>query len=149
MGGRIMVFPRVIADKAIRQSDYITSNLILFGTRETNAVIEKFADRLPVHLDSKAEDYGLVYIFPMSRRYIVVNSGLPWWTPPKEAKSHAGYAFSGTKIEILKNWGDFILFRKTPDDVIIQGVFDNNWKLSSDAARELKESGVVSVKGMD
>jgi len=149
MGGRIMVFPRVIADKAIRQSDYITSNLILFGTRETNAVIEKFADRLPVHLDSKAEDYGLVYIFPMSRRYMVVNSGLPWWTPPKEAKSHAGYAFSGTKIEILKNWGDFILFRKTPDDVIIQGVFDNNWKLSSDAARELKESGVVSVKGMD
>jgi pimeloyl-ACP methyl ester carboxylesterase len=145
MGGRITVSPRVIADRDIRSSDYITSNLILFGTRETNAVIEKFADRLPVHLDPKAGDYGLVYIFPMSRRYIIVNSGLPWWTPPKETKSQTGYAFSGTRIEMLKNWGDFILFRTGPDDIVTQGVFDNNWKLPSEAARVMKESGVVTV----
>ncbi|MCK7542179.1 MAG: hypothetical protein MZV63_70530 [Marinilabiliales bacterium] len=42
MGGRIMVFPGVISDKEVRQSDYVTSNLILFGTKETNAIIEKF-----------------------------------------------------------------------------------------------------------
>ena len=81
MGGRIMVFPRVIADREVRQSDYENSNLILFGTKETNSVIEKFADRLPMHLDAKAADFGLVYIFPLNNHYVVVNSGLPWWTP--------------------------------------------------------------------
>lgn len=46
MGGRIMVFPRVVADRDVRSSDFVSSNLILFGTRETNSVIEKFADKL-------------------------------------------------------------------------------------------------------
>ena len=66
MGGRIMVFPRVISDGEVRQSDFVTSNLILFGTRETNSVIEKFADKLPLHLNEEAAGYGLVYIFPMN-----------------------------------------------------------------------------------
>ena len=146
MGGRIMVFPRVIADREVRQSDYVKSNLILFGTRETNAVIELYADRLPVHLDPSADGYGLVYIFPMNRHYLIINSGLPWWTPPKEASGQTGYAFSGTKVEALKKWGDFVLFRGGPDDIIVQGVFDSNWKIPADAAVEMKSSGVVSLK---
>lgn len=145
MGGRIMVFPRVVADREVRPSDYVRSNLILFGTRETNSVIEHFADKLPMHLDPKAENYGLVYIFPMNRHYILVNSGLPWWTPPKGRSAQAGFAFSGTNVEILKKYQDFILFRETPDDIIIQGCFDNNWKLPADAAEALKADGTVKL----
>ena len=146
MGGRIMVFPRVIADREVRASDYVTSNLILFGTRETNSVIEKFADRLPVHLDPKAENYGLVYIFPMNRHYILVNSGLPWWTPPKKQAGQGGYAFSGTKVEALKSMGDYLLFRESPDDAVAQGRFDNNWVLPEEAIQKMKASGVVTVR---
>jgi pimeloyl-ACP methyl ester carboxylesterase len=146
MGGRILVYPRVISDKEVRQSDYITSNLILFGTRETNAIIEKFADRLPVHLSAKAGNYGLVYIFPMNRHYLVINSGLPWWTPPENASGRSGFAFSGLKIEVLKNLGDFILFKETPDNVVTQGNFDSNWQLPASAAEAMKATGVISVR---
>jgi hypothetical protein len=145
MGGRIMVFPRVVADRDVRPSDYVRSNLILFGTRETNSVIEKFADRLPMHLDPKAENYGLVYIFPMNRHYILVNSGLPWWTPPKNAGTQRGYAFSGTRVEFLKKYQDYILFKETPDDIISQGCFDKDWKLPADAAEALKGAGTVKL----
>ena len=145
-GGRIMVFPRVISDKEVRQSDYITSNLILFGTKETNAIIEKFADKLPIHLNTDAADYGLVYIFPMNRHYILVNSGLPWWTPPKAAPGQGGMTFMGSRVEVLKNFGDFILFRESPDNAVSKGTFDENWKLRADDAASLKSSGVITLQ---
>ena len=146
MGGRIMVFPRVIADKDVRQSDYVTSNLVLFGTRETNAIIEKFADNLPFHLDKDASDYGLVYIFSLNRHYVLVNSGLPWWTLPKNASGQGGYAFMGARVEALRKFQDFILFKESPDNIITQGCFDNNWKVPEEAAGILKATGVVTVK---
>jgi len=145
-GGRIMVFPRVISDQQVRQSDYVTSNLVLFGTRETNAIIEKFADRLPLHLDADAADYGLLYIYPMNRHYLLINSGLPWWTPPKQAAGEQGLTFLGSNVEMLKKYGDFILFRETPDNVISQGNFDNEWKLAADDAAALKSSGVIDLR---
>ena len=144
-GGRIMVFPRVISDQQVRQSDYVTSNLVLFGTRETNAIIEQFADRLPLHLDADAPDYGLLYIYPMNRHYLLISSGLPWWTPPKKACGQQGLTFMGSKIEMLKKYGDFILFRESPDNVISQGIFDNEWKLAEPDASSLRSSGVISL----
>jgi len=145
MGGRIMVFPRVISDREVRQSDYENSNLILFGTKETNSVIEKFADRLPMHLDAKAADHGLVYIFPLNNHYVLINSGLPWWTPEKKTADQAGFAFMGSKVEILKKYKDFLLFRETPDNIIYQGCFDNNWKLPGEAAEAMISSGVIII----
>jgi pimeloyl-ACP methyl ester carboxylesterase len=146
MGGRIMVFPRVVSDKEVRQSDYVTSNLILFGTRETNAIIDKFSDKLPIHLNTDAEGYGLAYIFPMNRHYILVSSGLPWWTPPKTAPGQGGMRFMGSRIEVLKNFGDFILFRESSDNAVSGGTFDENWKLKPDDAASLKSSGVISLQ---
>jgi pimeloyl-ACP methyl ester carboxylesterase len=146
MGGRIMVFPRVISDRDVRSGDYVRSNLILFGTRETNSVIEKFADRLPMHLDPRAENYGLVYIFPMNRHYFLVNSGLSWWTPPKKQGGQGGYAFSGSKVEALKSMEDYLLFRESPDDPVAQGRFDNNWMLPPDVIQNMKASGIVTVR---
>jgi dienelactone hydrolase len=145
-GGRIMVFPRVISDQQVRQSDYVTSNLILFGTRETNAVIEKFADRLPLHLYAGTGDYGLLYIYPMNRHYLLISSGLPWWTPPKQAAREQSLTFMGSNIEMLKEFGDFILFRESPDNVISQGTFDNDWKLSQPDAAALQSSEVISLR---
>jgi hypothetical protein len=99
-----------------------------------------------LHLDPAAENYGLVYIFPMNRHYILVNSGLPWWTPPKKLAGQGGYAFSGTKVEALKSMGDYLLFRESPDDAVAQGRFDNNWVLPAEAAQKIGASGVVTVR---
>jgi len=147
MAGRIMVFPRVISDLEVRQSDYETSNLVLFGTKETNSIIAKYADKLPVQLDSTVTDYGLVYIFPMNDHYLLINSGLPWWTPAKQAGGNTGgISFMGSKAEMLKKDGDFVLFKETSDNIITQGYFDNNWKLPAEAAEAMKATGVVTVK---
>jgi hypothetical protein len=146
MGGRIMVFPRVLSDKELRQSDYENSNLVLFGTSETNAIIAKFADKLPVQLSNDAKDYGLLYIFPLNKHYVLVNSGLPWWTPSKKATGQGGMAFMGSKVDGLKNFQDFILFREGPDNVISQGCFDNNWNLPADAVNAMKATGVITLK---
>lgn len=149
MFGRIMVFPRVVSDREIRQSDLETSNLILFGTRETNSIIERFADKLPMHLDSDAKEYGLVYIFPLNRHYVLVNSGLPWWTPekPVEAGSNRtrGFAFLQSKIDALKNYQDFVLFNEFSDNIISEGYFNENWELPETEAAKMKSTGVVSI----
>ncbi len=143
LGGRIMVFPRVVADKDVRPSDYIRSNLILFGTRETNLVIARFADELPLHLTGSSDQYGLVFIYPMNRRYLLINSGLPWWTPRAHGGAEAGYRFGGVKAEALKNLGDYLLFRGSPDEVVAEGKFDNNWQLPADAAKRLESAGAA------
>ncbi len=91
-------------------------------------------------------DYGLVYIFPMNRHYILVNSGLPWWTPPKAAPGQGGMTFMGSRVEVLKNFGDFILFRESPDNAVSKGTFDENWKLRADDAASLKSSGVITLQ---
>jgi len=74
-----------------------------------------------------------------------VNSGLPWWTPPKKTGAQRGYAFSGSKVEALKNLGDFLLFRESPEDAVAAGTFDNNWKLPAAAAEALKAAGTVEL----
>jgi pimeloyl-ACP methyl ester carboxylesterase len=148
MMGRIMVFPRTVAAGAIRQSDFNVSNLVLFGNKETNSVIAKFANRLPMHLDANAKDYGLVYIYPIDGHYVLINSGLPWWTPARQsAAGSGGYAFLSSTIESLKSFsGDFILFKDSPSNVISQGRFDNNWKLPAAEAAKIKQSGKVTLK---
>ena len=146
MMGRVMVFPRVLSDKELRQSDYDISNLVLFGTRETNAIIEKFADRLPLHLKADARDYGLFYIFPVNKHYVLINSGLSWWTPLKKKTGQEGFTFLSSKADILKNYQDFILFKDSPDNIVTQGYFDNNWKLPQEAASALKTAGITDIK---
>ncbi len=146
MMGRIMIFPRVLSDKDLRQSDYDNSNLVLFGTRETNAIIEKFADKLPAHLKADVKNYGLVYVFPLNSHYVLVNSGLSWWTPPTKAQAPAGMAFMGSITDALRNWQDFILFKEGPDNIITQGYFDNNWNIPADAATIMKETGIINIK---
>jgi poly(3-hydroxybutyrate) depolymerase len=78
--GTLLIFPRVVADNAVRPSDLESSNLVLFGTKETNSLIAKFADRLPMQFSGAAEGYGLVYVFPNEGHYVVISSGLPWFT---------------------------------------------------------------------
>lgn len=143
--GRIMIFPRVVSDQQIRQSDYETSNLVLFGTKETNSIIAKYADRLPMHFSDDSGEYGLVYIFPMNNHYVLVNSGLPWWTPPAQA-AQGGMAFSTSASNALAGLKDFILFRNTPDQVISEGYFNSNWEIPAGEKAKLEASGVIEGK---
>lgn len=140
--GRIMVFPRVMADKDVRPSDLEGANLILFGTKETNSLINQFSDRLPIQLASTATDYGLFYVMPINGHYVAVSSGLPWWV------ENGGQGVGRLMPKALTNPAatqDYFLFRGTPKDVIAEGKFDTNWHLSDSEASKMTATGVVTV----
>jgi poly(3-hydroxybutyrate) depolymerase len=146
--GRVKVFPRVLADREIRPSDLESSNLILFGTKESNALIAKFSAQLPLHFNSTASDHGLIYIFPMGQRYLVINSGLPWWStsasnaarPP----SRRGFRPLFGPPGLLMDLPDYVLFQGSLDSVIAEGRFDLNWRVPEAEANKLKTTGAIA-----
>lgn len=142
--GRVMVFPRIVADRDVRESDLSTANLVLFGTRSTNRLIEQYSDQLPIHLDLSAEEYGLTYVFPVNGQYMLVSSGLPWWTDAPGEEGGAPFANQVPALE-LTGWPDFRLFTTTADSVIVEGRFDTAWRLSEEDAEALRATGAVDI----
>jgi predicted esterase len=141
--GRAMVFPRVVADKDVRPSDIESANLILFGTKETNVLIDKYSGQLPMSLPTSAQGYGLLYTFPMNSHYVVVSSGLPWWTTSKPGQA----TFTTLVRQTIPSFKDFVLFKDGNDNRIVEGYFDNAWKIQTVDAQKLKENGVVISNG--
>lgn len=140
--GRMMFFPRILADKEVRASDLASSNLILFGVKETNSVIQQIESLLPMHLDPADQDHGLVYIYPHNERYVVVNSGQPWWggrRPP-------GFNFIGEVHQKLTGFKDFIIYNGNSDEVLVEGYFDTRWQLADREKGVLRDIQVITVK---
>lgn len=144
--GRVMVFPRVLADREVRPSDIDSASLVLFGTKETNSLVGHLAPRLPLHLDPRTEEYGLVYIYPNEDRYVVVSSGLPWWHTPTGEDRRPGAIFA-VQIEAMRlmNLEDFLLFEGSPENVVAAGRFETDWRIPAEAAAAMRETGVVMV----
>lgn len=141
--GRIMFFPRIVADKDVRPSDLESCDLILFGTKETNKLIEKYSDRLPIQLNaSAAVDHGLFYVFPADGHYIAVNSGLPWWNGAQTQDR----PFLPQPYLVLPGLKDFILFKESGKNIIAEGYFDQRWKLPEEDAKKITASGAAVLK---
>jgi len=79
-----------------------------------------------MHLNKDADDYGLVYIFPINQRYVLINSGLPWWTSSSGSGGQTGGMLGGSRAGSLSKSNDFLLFKETNDNVVVTGKFDNN-----------------------
>jgi hypothetical protein len=142
---RLIVTNRVLPDAEIKDSDLNSSNLILFGNKETNSVIARLQPRLPMHLNVGAADYGLVFITPTGGlHYAVINSGLPWWSHADQAR-RPGLPLIPNPHTTLESFGDFILFKGGLENVIIEGNFDRDWKLPPAAASKIKETGAVTL----
>ncbi|MCB0517700.1 MAG: prolyl oligopeptidase family serine peptidase [Lewinellaceae bacterium] len=142
-GRSLLVFPRVISDREVKESDLAEGSLILFGTRETNSIIARYADQLPLELDDPSGEFGLIYIMPFKGHYLVVNSGKPYWE---------GFATEGlsslypVQLSAMDSLEDFKLFKGTSENVIAGGRFTNNWKLPKAASEKIAASGVVKMK---
>ncbi|MBI3471378.1 MAG: phospholipase [Candidatus Solibacter usitatus] len=154
--GRAMVYPRVVADKDVRPSDLDSSNLILFGTRETNTLIAKLADRLPIQLNASAAGYGLLYVYPAGGRYVLVSSGLPWWPaepaplpgPAGPAPGRRPFTFAPGPAGPLMGLEDYVLFKGSLENVVAGGRFDGAWRLPEADAAKMKATGVVTLATM-
>ncbi|GAC1383819.1 MAG: hypothetical protein NVSMB45_11430 [Ginsengibacter sp.] len=139
--GRVMFFPRVISDKEVRPSDLESSNLILFGTSETNSLISN--NLLPMSLKSnEISNFGLLYIYPFNSHYVVVSQGLPWWTGIDDK----GLPFVPVAVRGLTEFKDFLVFNGNIKNIVSQGYFDDKWKLSDLSKNELEATGVIQVK---
>jgi len=143
--GRVMVFPRVAADREVRPSDLADANLVLFGTPETNGIVARFADLLPMHLhQAAAAEFGLVYVFPIGSRYALVSEGRPWWDNPELT---AGSPFANTIAALqLANRQDYLLFSASGGYTVAEGRFDRAWRLPARQAAQLRGSGLVTVR---
>jgi predicted esterase len=139
---RVMVFPRVIADKDVRPSDIESANLILFGSKETNLLIEKYSSQLPIALSPTAVGYGLIYVYPMNNRYVVVSSGLPWWTSTKPGQP----TFSTLVRQTIPGFKDFLLFKDGNDNKVAEGYFDQEWKVPPSDKTLLSGAGVITLQ---
>jgi pimeloyl-ACP methyl ester carboxylesterase len=139
---RVQVSFAVKPDRAVSDSDIAEDNLILFGNKETNTLVARFAKQLPIELNASAADYGLVFVVPIGRRYVVVNSGRPWWTGAGQAKRTGPRP---APWRVLDTFGDYILFKGTLERVVAEGRFDRNWKLPPAAAEAMRKTGAVVI----
>lgn len=138
--GRILFFPRVLSDKEVRPSDLESANLILFGTKETNSIINQYSDKLPLQLNASATNYGLFYVFQLNNRYVAVNSGLPWWT----GQEVQGFPFVTPMHRQLPDFKDYILFKDSVKNIVAQGYFNNNWQLPDADAKTFTTTGAIT-----
>lgn len=136
--GRVMVFPRVVADKDVRPGDLESSHLILFGTAETNTLIDEYSSKLPMQISGASEDLGLLYIYPAGSRYVVIHSGVPWWKTKETPRVGTPLPF-----QFVGNFKDFILYRGSSDQVVTDGYFTEDWNLTEEQKRKLRENGVT------
>ena len=136
---------RVKPDVAVTAEDVDNNDLVLFGTRETNSLIARFADRLPLALAPGAADYGLLFITPVGKHYVLVNSGLPWWTGFGES-GRAADQFEPRPLAELSTFGDYIVFKGSIAHVVAEGRFDGDWRVPADDARKLGSNGPVAVR---
>ncbi len=141
---RLLLSPPVMADKDVSPADMEKANLMLFGTKETNSVIAQMADRLPVELNAGAADYGLLYVYPNGNRYVLINSGLPWFTGADRVR--VGLRFMPSPFWVLLGMDDFLLFKGSLHNPIESGRFDNSWKLPDAVRKKITATDAVKVK---
>ena len=141
---RLQLNLKVKPDIAVTDEDLAENNLVLFGNRETNKLIARFARDFPLELGAGAADYGLLFIAPIGKHYALVDSGLPWWTGGDDAKRPVD-RFQPKIISELDTFGDYIVFKGSLAHVLTEGRFDRSWKVPADAAAKIKAIGAVSV----
>ncbi|HEV3330755.1 MAG TPA: alpha/beta hydrolase-fold protein [Bryobacteraceae bacterium] len=137
-------FP-VKPDIAVTDEELDSDSLILFGTRETNSLIARFVDRLPLALSAGAADYGLLFVAALGKHYALVSSGLPWWTDFEDAGRPVN-PYAPPIFAELATLGDYVIFKGSLAQVAAEGRFDREWKVPADAAAKIAATGTVSVR---
>jgi hypothetical protein len=135
----------VKSDREIGDEDLAAANLVLFGTGQTNRLIARFAAQWPITLNPGAADYGLLCIVPVGQHYVLVNSGLPWWTGAEEA-NRGGYRFAPEPYRLLSTFGDYVLFKGSLANVLAEGRLGRDGKVPPQAAEKLRAAGTVTVR---
>ncbi|MEM9586933.1 MAG: prolyl oligopeptidase family serine peptidase [Planctomycetota bacterium] len=129
---------RRVLDTEVTDEMIAKSNLVAFGDPDSNALIARMADRLPVSWSDSGLNVGdhqvprpghvpiLVYPNPLNpSRYLVLNSGFTY--------REYDYLNNARQTPKLPDWA-LVNVRdgattQTPGEVILVGFFDENWRV--------------------
>ena len=131
---------RVKDDTAITDADIAGANLILWGDPQSNAVMKKMADKLPIvwgdeviklgEASVDAGNHALISISPNPlnpKRYVVLNSSFTF-------RDYA-YLNNARQVPMLPDWA--VVDLRTPPNsvwpgkVVEAGFFDETWKVKA------------------
>ncbi len=129
---------RVKDDTEITPADIAEANLVLWGSPESNAVLRRIADRLPIRWEPEqiavagqkfsADHHALVAIYPNPlnpMKYVVLNSGFTF--------REYDYLSNARQVPRLPDWA--IIDLATPPDsrrpgrIVSMDFFDEHWQL--------------------
>jgi len=129
---------RVKNDNAITEADIASSNLVLWGDPESNAILKKIADKLPIRWEGDkivagsksfpAETHAPILIYPNPlnpAKYVVLNSGFTF--------RDYDYLNNARQVPKLPDWA--IIDLTTPPDsrkpgkVVAADFFGEAWEL--------------------
>ena len=92
-----------------------------------------------------------MYAAPVNGRMVLVCSGMPFWSPNIQKAlntngARLGIRFAqGTGFKTLGGLKDYLFFDETSGEIIAEGYFTTDWKLTDDVTKKIKDSGVVKV----
>jgi predicted esterase len=122
---------RVKDDSQVTDADIVAHNLILFGDPQSNRLLARIVDKLPIQWSAPAVKVGdktfsaathaPVFIFPNPlnpNRYVVVNSGFTF--------AAAGNASNAQQTPKLP---DYAVFELAGNSVVLADFFDEQWRL--------------------
>lgn len=129
---------RVKDDTAITDEDAANANLVLWGDPDSNAVLKRIADKLPIRWDAESirageksfpsDHHGLILISPNPenpKRYVVLNSSFTF-------REYA-YLNNARQVPMLPDWAVVDLTTKPnsryPGKIVAADFFDEDWKL--------------------
>ena len=123
---------RVKDDTQVTDADLAAHNLVIFGDPQSNWLLARIADKLPIRWDAKtfrvgdksfsAASHVPVFIFPNPlnpNRYVVLNSGFTF--------AAAGPGSNAQQTPKLPDYA--VLDLEHGDAVVLAGFFDEQWKL--------------------
>ncbi|MGH9632021.1 MAG: alpha/beta hydrolase-fold protein [Bryobacteraceae bacterium] len=116
----------------VTKADMEAYNLVLWGEPGSNKLIAHIAEKLPIRWAGgeivvggrrfSANDHILAMIYPNPlnpRRYVVLNSG----------HTFGEREFRGTNALLFPRLGDYAIIRRSDNQVILSGFFDEQWRL--------------------
>lgn len=139
--GRVMVFPRVLADRELTPHDYDNSNLVLFGTEKSNSAIARYAGKLPFRLSADTTQL-LAFVYPTEKNLLLITSGLPYWQLADKVKgeAHLRILRNPSRIAQLSGYGDWVFYR---NGKVVSGWFGNRWEVKEEDKAALEAAGIL------
>ena len=132
---------RVKADAEITDTDISENNLILWGDPQSNRLLARIADELPIRWDGKSLTVGsrtfggsqilpvLIYPNPLNpNRYVVLNSGFTFAHPVSTSNADQTPKLPDYAIMDING----TLSVDTAGNVVEAGFFDERWQLPAE-----------------